>query len=202
MFLPYGLHINPLTVIQCHSCNKVVRQFFVFFQIMLLHIVFYYLCVNLVVYIGAMERFCLAYIVIGIYRLNPSGNSQHSRKCACRGNGKKLRVSQTIFIHQFSGFLCSICQEERCRHDFIYIALWKSSLFLCQFCRSCNGCVCHGKADLVTHFHSILFSVSQTQLQKGVSQSHNAQTDLSPLLYAFPLLLQGMKRKALLQNLI
>ena len=189
MLLPYRLHIDSLTVIQGHGSHKIIRKLFILFQIMLLHIVFHDLCIHFIIYICTMKRLGLAHIVVGVYRLDPSRNSQHGRQCACRRYGKKLRISQAIFIYQLSGLLCSICLEERGRHNFFHIAFWKSSLFLCQFCRSCNGCVCHGKSDLITHFHSVLFPIGEPQLQESVSQSHNSQADLSPLFYAVPLLL-------------
>ena len=90
MLLPHRLHVNPLSVVQCHGCDKILRQGLVILYLKLLHIVFHDLCVHLVIHIRPVQGFCLPLIVIGIDRLNAAGNTQHGGQGSRRRNGQKL----------------------------------------------------------------------------------------------------------------
>ena len=202
MFLPCSLHVDPLAVIQGHGGDKIFRQIFIIFYVVLFHIVFHDLGINLIIYICAMERFRLAHIIIGINRLDPPGDPQHGGKSPCRGYGQKLRVPQPVFFHQLSGLLCSIGLEIRSLHYLPDIAHRIKSFLLCQKGRSCNSRIRHGKSDPVAHSYGFLFSIGKPQLDQGIRQSHDPQPDLPPLPDTFSLFFQRVERQPFIQDFI
>ena len=70
MRLPYGLHIDPLPVIQRHSSHKVVRKFRIALQPVLFHITLNNLCIYFIVDIRAVQGFCLPLVIIRVDRLD------------------------------------------------------------------------------------------------------------------------------------
>ena len=202
MLLPDCLHVNPLMIIQGHGCHKVFRKLFVILQLMLLHIVIYNFRINFIINVRSMQRFGLSLIEIRINRLDAAGNPKHGRQCPRRGDGKKLGIAKSVFFHHFSGLFRSICQEIRRLYDLVHTAFGESAFLLCQLGRSGNGCICHGKTDLIAHLHRVFLSIGQPQLDQRVRQSHNAESDLSPLGNAFSLLRQGMQGHAFLQHFV
>ena len=90
MTLPYRLHIDPLMVFQSHRRDKIFRQIGIVRNLEIFHIIFHDLCIHLVIYISAVERFRFSLIIIRIYRLNPSGNAQHRGQSSRRSDRQEL----------------------------------------------------------------------------------------------------------------
>ena len=90
MSLPYSLHINPLTVVQCHRSHEIIRQIRIISDPVLLHIILHNLGIYFVVHIRPVERLCLALIIIRIDRLDAPGDAQHCGERSCWSDGKEL----------------------------------------------------------------------------------------------------------------
>ena len=130
MFLPYGLHINPLTVIQSHGGDEIIGKHAVVGKFVFPHIILYDLCVYLIIYVLPVQGFCLSHIVVGIHRLNASGDPQHGGQGPRGGDGQQLRISQSVFLHQFPGGLRGVCLQEGSLQNLLRPALGECSLFL------------------------------------------------------------------------
>ena len=135
MLLPDGLHVDPLTVIQCHGCHKVVRQLRVALDAELLHIGLHDLRVHLIVDICPVEGLGLSLIVVCVDWLNASGNAQHGGQCSRGRDGQELGVAKTVLFHQLPCLLCRVCQEIGGAHNLIDLTGRVCALLFGQLCR-------------------------------------------------------------------
>ena len=169
---------------------------------MFFHVRFYNRRIHFIVDIGTVERFRFPFVIIGINRFDTAGNPQHRRKSPCRRNGQELGIAQPVLADQGRRFFRRIGLEIGRAHDFFHMAHVVSPPFAGKPRRSGNSCIGHGKAYFMTEGHGFRTAIGQTQLDQHITETHDAQTDLAPLLHAVTLFLQGMQGQAFFQHVI
>ncbi len=202
MTLPSSLHSDAFAVVEGQGRDEVIRQFAVIFQLTGLHIPFHDRRIDFVVHVRPVEGFGFSFVEIGVNRFNPAGNAEHSRQCSRRRDGEQLGIAQAVFLYLFGRCIRRIGFKIRCAHDFIDMTFSKGTAFVCQICRSGNGRIRHGKADIMAEINGILTAIGQSHLNKHVTKTHDTEADLAPSRNAFPLFFQGMEREAFFKNVI
>ena len=202
MFLPCGLHVDTLTVIQCHGGYKVIRKIRFICNAGFFHVLLNDSRKNLVIYITAMQRNRTPFVGVCVDWFNASGDTEHGGKCAGRCDGQDLRVAQAVFLNQGGCLFRCVGPEECSAHNLIGMAHGEGTVFLCQQGGRCNGGVRHEKAELIAQSSGFVTSVGDAKLNHHVPQAHDAQTNLTPVADTLALFFKRMEREPLLQHFI